>query len=130
MGKMEGKVRTEARQDYAEEDHRSPSDERSREEEVVSTHEGALGREERVESISVFLILRKTREWRHKWPTCSARAFVRRASTHVDAFGSNRQSLDPVTETARFPLRIIDALCAGRPGSSSFPYQHNGHAYA
>ena len=46
MGKMEGKVRTEARQDYAEKDRRSPSDERSREEEVVSTHEGALGCEE------------------------------------------------------------------------------------
>src|SRR5271166_6693289 len=130
MGKMEGKVRTEARQDYAEEDHRSPSDERSREKEIVSTHEGALGREERVESISVFLILRKTREWGDEWPVCSSRAFVRRASTHVNAFGPNRDSLDPVPETTRLPLRIIDAFCAGRSGSSHFPCQHDGHAYA
>jgi hypothetical protein len=65
MGKMEGKVRTEAKQGCAQEDCRSPSDERSREKEIVSAHEGALGREERGESISVFLIVRKTREWSH-----------------------------------------------------------------
>jgi len=48
MGKMAGKVLAEASQGHAYEDRRSPSDERSREEEVVSTHEGALGREEEV----------------------------------------------------------------------------------
>ena len=61
---------------------------------------------------NVFIILRKTRKWRDKWSIRSSRAFVRRTSTHVDALGPNRQSLDPVTETTRFPLRIIDALCA------------------
>ena len=114
MGKMAGKVLAEASQGHAYEDRRSPSDERSREEEVVSTHEGALGREERSESISVFLVLRKTRERRYNWAIYSSRAFVRRASTHVDAFGPHRQSLDPVTETTRFPLRIVDAFCARR----------------
>ena len=44
MGKMEGKVLAEASQGYAYEDSRSPSDERSGEKEIVSTHEGALGR--------------------------------------------------------------------------------------
>src|ERR1035437_1989600 len=112
MGKMEGQVHTETSQVHAEKDRRSTSDERSREEEIVSTHEGALGREERGESISVFLILRKTREWRHKWSICSSRAFVRRTSAHVDALGPHRESLDPVTETTRFPIRIIDAVCA------------------
>ena len=48
MGKMEGQVRAEASQVHAEKDRRSASDERSREEEIVSTHEGALGREEEV----------------------------------------------------------------------------------
>jgi len=43
MGQMERKVRTEASQGNAQEDRRSPSDERSREKEIVSTHEGALG---------------------------------------------------------------------------------------
>src|SRR5271165_3090649 len=79
---------------------------------------------------NVFLILRKTREWCDEWPVCRSRAFVRRASTHVNAFGPNRDSLDPVPETTRLPLRIIDAFCAGRSGSSHFPCQHNGHAYA
>ena len=34
---------------------------------------------------NVFLILRKTREWRDEWSACGPRAFVRRESTHVDA---------------------------------------------
>ena len=52
----------------------------------------------------VFLILRKTREWRDERPTCSTRAFVRRESTHVDALRPHRQSLDHVAETTRFPF--------------------------
>src|SRR5664280_2454319 len=142
MGKMEGRVRTETSQGQAEKGHRSPSDERSRKEEIVGTHEGALGRKAKGKKhryvigciprvfSNVFLFLQKTREWRDEWPVCGSRAFVRREGTHVDALGSCRQPLDPVAETTRFSLRIPDALRARQPGPPHLPYQHDGHAYA
>lgn len=51
MGKMEGKVCTEASQTRPCKDRRSPSDECSRKEEIVSVDEGAVGREEKESGI-------------------------------------------------------------------------------
>ena len=57
-------------------------------------------------------------------------AFARGACAYLDTFGSRREPLDTLAETARIPVRIGHAVWLGRSGPSNLPNQHDGNAYA